>query len=115
MKQSALENLEDIYQLSPMQQGILFHALYAPESGAYFEQSLFTIRGNLDPKAFSRAWQGVIDRHSILRTSFLWEELDQPQQIVHRQVALPLVQDDWSLRSPAEQEQLLQSYILQTR
>jgi surfactin family lipopeptide synthetase C len=67
-----LENLEDLYQLSPMQQGMLFHTIYAPESGAYFEQSVFTIKGELEVGAFERAWQHIIDRHPILRSSFLW-------------------------------------------
>ena len=49
-----LENLEDLYQLSPMQQGMLFHSIYAPESGVYFEQSIFTIKGEFDEVAFER-------------------------------------------------------------
>src|SRR5438309_10829473 len=84
-----LENLEDLYPLSPMQQGMLFHTIYAPESGVYFEQSVFTIKGALDVKSFERAWQHVLNRHSILRSSFLWEDLENPQQVVHRRVSLP--------------------------
>src|ERR1700704_6319397 len=68
----SLRNLEDIYQLAPMQQGMLFHSIYSPDSGTYFEQSLFTIKGDLNISAFEQAWQRVVERHSILRTSFLW-------------------------------------------
>ena len=82
MNETALQNLEDIYRLAPMQQGMLFHTLYAPETGAYFEQSIFTIKGELDIRAFERAWQQVIEHHAILRTSFLWEGLENPQQIL---------------------------------
>ena len=60
---NSLENLEDLYDLSPMQQGMLFHTIYAPESGVYFEQSVFTIKGELDVKNFERAWQHVLNRH----------------------------------------------------
>src|SRR5947207_2712964 len=115
MSETALQNLEDIYRLAPMQQGMLFHTLYAPETGAYFEQSIFTIKGELDIRAFERAWQQVIEHHAILRTSFLWEGLENPQQIVHRQVRLPFVIDDWSAFTEHEQTQRLASYVSEDR
>ncbi len=67
-------NLEDVYELSPMQQGILFHTLYDPAGDLYFEQCVVTLRGRLDEEQFARAWQRVAARHSILRTSFHWDE-----------------------------------------
>ncbi|HAF13801.1 MAG TPA: non-ribosomal peptide synthetase [Blastocatellia bacterium] len=110
-----LENLEDLYPLSPMQQGMLFHTIYAPESGAYFEQSVFTIKGQLDVGAFERAWQHMVDRHSILRSSFLWEELEKPQQVVHRRVILQIEKQDWSNLSSQDQETQLAAYIVADR
>src|SRR4051812_30849723 len=110
-----LENLEDLYQLSPMQQGMLFHTIYAPESGTYFEQSVFTIKGELDTRAFERAWQHIVDRHSILRSSFLWEELEKPHQVVHRRVSLHVEKKDWSGLSSEQQEVQLNSYIVADR
>ena len=65
MKRSSIQ---DIYRLSPMQEGILFHSLYAPEDGVYFEQLSCRLAGALDVDAFRRAWQWVVDRHPILRT-----------------------------------------------
>src|SRR5918911_5121433 len=62
------DNVEDIYELSPMQQGMLFHTLYSPDSGAYIEQSVFAVEGESDILAFERAWQRIIQRHTILRT-----------------------------------------------
>ena len=103
--QSEVENLEDLYQLSPMQLGMLFHTLEAPESGVYFEQSVFTIEGPLDASSFERAWQAVINRHSILRSAFLWQNLDSPVQVVHRLPAklrarnVPLPEDAADVRS----------------
>jgi amino acid adenylation domain-containing protein len=113
--ENKLENLEDLYPLSPMQQGMLFHTIYAPESGVYFEQSVFTIKGELDVKSFERAWQQVLNRHSILRSSFLWEDLDNPQQVVHRRVNLPFEKQDWSNLSPAQQEERLNEYLAADR
>jgi len=96
--------IADVYPLSSMQQGMLFHTLSAPESGLYFEQTSCTIQGPLDVPAFERAWQRVLDRHSILRTSFVWNRLDRMLQVVHRHVKLPLELRDWRNLSAAEQQ-----------
>ena len=74
-------HIEDIYPLSPMQKGMLFHSLYASESGEYFMQTSWTFHGDLNISAFNRAWQQVVDRHPILRTDFEWEDLDDPVQV----------------------------------
>src|ERR1051325_1674699 len=106
-----LDNLEDLYPLSPLQQGMLFHTLESPESGVYFEQSVFTIQGPLDVVAFERAWQTVINRHSILRSAFLWQNLDNPVQAVFRRIDIAMEKQDWR-SSPAEvQAQLLEEYL----
>lgn len=96
-------NVEDLYPLSPAQQGMLFYALSAPESGVYFEQFILSYDQGLDPDAFIASWQQVVDRHPILRTSFLWEDLEAPVQIVHRNVHLPVERLDWRGRDPEEQ------------
>ena len=59
------EHIEELYELSPTQQGMLFHTLYAPHSGVYFEQGLFTFQGDFQPSAFEQAWQMVVDRHPV--------------------------------------------------
>ncbi|MCP4662419.1 MAG: non-ribosomal peptide synthetase, partial [bacterium] len=81
--------VEDLYPLSPLQHGMLFHALYEPESVEYFQQLSFNMAGKLDAVHFRRAWQWAVDRHAILRTAFSWEGLDQPLQMVQRAAALP--------------------------
>jgi hypothetical protein len=58
-----------------MQQGILFHTLYASEPGVYCAQWSCTLHGNLQALAFKQAWQRVVDRHPVLRTAFNWELL----------------------------------------
>jgi len=106
-----VENVVDIYELSPMQQGILFHALYEPGSEVYFEQMSCEIRSALDALALRRAWQGLIERHPVLRTAFNWEALDKPVQLVYRDVELPWQELDWSQYDPAEQERRLAAYL----
>ena len=68
-----LSDVEDICPLSPLQQGLLFHELSEPGSGLYFNQTLLTLRGDLDVEAFRQAWQRVVDLHPILRSFFVWE------------------------------------------
>src|ERR1051325_5791708 len=109
--QTEVENLEDLYQLSPMQLGMLFHTLEAPESGVYFEQSVLTIEGPLDTSAFERAWQAVINRHSILRSAFLWQNLESPVQVVHRHVDVAIDKHDWRDRTVEAQNQSLEEYL----
>ncbi|KAB8321325.1 non-ribosomal peptide synthetase, partial [Tolypothrix campylonemoides VB511288] len=104
-------NIEDIYQLSPMQQGMLFHTLYAPSSGVYCQQFSCTFTGSLDVSAFTAAWQQVVARHVVLRTAFIWERQDHPLQVVYRQVKLPLEIHSWLGLSLHEQQQQLEAFL----
>ena len=106
---------EDVYELSPMQQGILFHTLYDPVSDLYFEQCLVTLRGKLDQEQFDRAWQRVAARHSILRTSFHWEGLEKPVQVVHSEVEVPFQSFDWSDLAGEVQRSRLDAFIREDR
>ena len=110
----ASKNIEAIYPLSPMQQGMLFHSLYAPESGVYVEQMTLNLIGNINVAAFESAWQTVVDRYSILRTLFIWENRPTPLQIVLKQVDLPWTNLDWLSLSPTAQQQQL-SELLHTQ
>src|SRR5690242_4757708 len=98
------KNVEAIYPLSPMQQGMLYHTVYAPESGAYMQLVTCGLKGELNVAAFERAWQEVINRHAVLRSAFLWRELDEPLQIVGRTVRVPLRVIDWQSLSASEQQ-----------
>ncbi|MFL6292776.1 MAG: condensation domain-containing protein, partial [Thermoanaerobaculia bacterium] len=62
------DNIEDLYALSPVQQGMLFHALLTPGASPYLEQGVWTLGGAVDLARFERAWNVLIDRHPILRT-----------------------------------------------
>ena len=97
-------SIQDIYPLSPTQQGMLFHSLYGPKSGAYIVQVGYTLKGNLDRDAFSQAWQQLIDRHTILRTAFVWENLESPVQVVGQKATLPIKWLDWQNISDSQQQ-----------
>jgi len=95
------KNIENIYPMTPMQQGILFHTLNAPQTGIYVVQSGYQFERELNLTAFKQAWQQVVNRHPILRTSFHWQQHKEPFQVVYKQVELP-----WSECRLADEEEL---------
>lgn len=110
-----MENVADIYPLSPLQEGMLFHTLEAPTSGVYVEQYSCTLRGPLDVEALQAAWRRVVDRHAVLRTAFLWEGLDEPLQVVRRQTDPPWTVLDWQAAPPDEVVERLQALLREDR
>jgi len=86
-----------------MQQGMLFHTLYAPEAGVYFEQLSLTLHGNLNRTVFKQAWQQVIERHPVLRTLIVLKNRAQPLQLVKKRVQLPWTEYDWRNGEACEQ------------
>ena len=103
--------VEAVYQLSPMQQGMLFHTLVSPESMEYLEQLSCSVNGPLDVSAFEEAWLQVINRNPALRTCFDWERFDEPVQIVFKSIPAPLERHDLSGLPAHEQLSRIQSYI----
>ncbi|NBH08192.1 non-ribosomal peptide synthetase, partial [Amycolatopsis sp. SID8362] len=100
-------DVEDIYPLTPLQAGMLFHSLVDHGSNAYFDQFRLRLAGVADPAALAEAWQRVVDRTPILRTSTVWDGVDEPLQRVHRDVRVPVTHHDWRGRTSEEQQAAL--------
>nr|VFJ54365.1 MAG: amino acid adenylation domain-containing protein [Candidatus Kentron sp. FW] len=98
-----MANIEAIYPLTPMQQGMLFHTLYDPESGQYIEQLDYRLQGDVDTRMLQKAWQALVDRHSALRTAFRYGG-DNPVQIVLKQAEVPWTEYDWREFTEEERE-----------
>ncbi|WP_241002865.1 AMP-binding protein, partial [Streptomyces sp. CB01881] len=107
-------NVEDIYPLAPLQRGLLFHTV-ADGGGMYTEQLACRIEGDFHPAAFREAWEQACARHTVLRTSFLWENLESPVQVVHKAVRLPWAELDWRGLTPDEAEERLEVFLAEDR
>jgi amino acid adenylation domain-containing protein/non-ribosomal peptide synthase protein (TIGR01720 family) len=109
-----MSNLTDVYPLSPMQQGILFESLNN-EGGLYVEQLHCEFVGELDVGAFVAAWESTVQRHSILRSAFVWEGIPRPAQAVRAHVGLSFLHKDWSELASDNVPQQLESFLQQDR
>ncbi|MCP6691947.1 non-ribosomal peptide synthetase [Pseudomonas donghuensis] len=111
----AAAQIEDVYPLTPMQEGLLLHTLLEPGTGIYYMQDRYRINSALDPQRFAAAWQAVVGRHEALRASFCWNAGEAMLQIIHKPGATPVDYQDWSAIPEAEQEARLQALHKQER
>jgi amino acid adenylation domain-containing protein len=84
------DNVQDIYPLSPLQEGMLFHSLLSHRSDTYLLSTLFELASAERARALASALQKVIDRHDVLRTAVLWEGVSRPVQVVYRRAELQI-------------------------
>jgi amino acid adenylation domain-containing protein/non-ribosomal peptide synthase protein (TIGR01720 family) len=105
--------IEDVYLLSPLQRGMVFHSLADGggdgdgEHSAYVTQLALTLCGPLDPERFRQAWQRVLDRRSVLRTAFVVRGLSELHQVVCRDVTLRWASEDVSALDDSSQAERL--------
>lgn len=109
------ERILDQYPLSPIQHGMLLHALNEPNSGVDVEQIVCTLRENVDAPSLRKAWECVVKRNSVFRTAFRVEGIDDPLQIVYDRVSLPWNELDWRDVDPPEQKNQLQNFLERDR
>ncbi|NIL16888.1 non-ribosomal peptide synthetase [Pseudomonas sp. AN3A02] len=107
--------IEDVYPLTPMQEGLLLHTLLEPGTGLYYMQDRYRINSALDPERFAQAWQAVIARHEALRASFCWNVGEDMLQVIHKPGSTPIEYLDWSLEPESEQEPRLQALLKSER
>lgn len=86
-------NVQDIYPLTPLQEGMLFHHILDDRGGdTYVMPTVLSLESRDRVEELIAALQRVIDRHDIMRTAMLWQDLPRPVQIVCREVTLPVEQ-----------------------
>ncbi|WP_129292551.1 non-ribosomal peptide synthetase [Streptomyces lydicus] len=107
--------VEDIYPLTPMQAGMLFHSLMDPDSHTYFNQVQLVLSGVTDPAALATAWQQTADANPMLRTRLVWAETAEPLQVVQTRATVPVTHHDWSGWTPEASEQALTALLAEDR
>ncbi|MEU3953404.1 non-ribosomal peptide synthase/polyketide synthase, partial [Streptomyces achromogenes] len=89
-------DVQDIYPLTPMQEGMLFHSLLDPAGRTYVNQVQLVLAGVTDPHALAEAWQHTADANPVLRTGLVWQETPEPLQVVRHRATVPVTHHDWS-------------------
>ena len=122
LSQAQLDNLpvaasliEDVYPMTPMQEGMLLHTLLEPGTGLYYMQDRYRINSALDPQRFAQAWQAVVARHEALRASFCWNAGEGMLQIIHRPGTTGVDYLDWSNEPQDGHEERLQALLKRER
>jgi hypothetical protein len=108
------------YPLSPTQAGMLYQALLgdaaAGKSGGYdIEQMKMTLAEPIDPGAFGRAFTKVTRHHAVLSTSFHWENMDEPEQRVQKNVRVPMHVEDWRALDEAARARRMDEFLVRDR
>jgi len=98
------QNIQNLYPLTPLQEGLLFHALLDSGTDAYFQQVVWDLVGEIDGAAVEAAWVQVVERHDVLRTVFSHQGTDRSLQIVLRRSSFAVETYDFSAMDPAEKE-----------
>jgi amino acid adenylation domain-containing protein/non-ribosomal peptide synthase protein (TIGR01720 family) len=105
--------VEDVYPLSPMQEGMLFHWLYDPGSSAYFEQIAYRLQGPMNIEDAEASLVELTKRHEVLRTVFLHENHERPIQVVLKEKPVDFkyhdIRNDTAGSEP-EKERLVRLY-----
>ncbi|HZI16969.1 MAG TPA: amino acid adenylation domain-containing protein, partial [Pyrinomonadaceae bacterium] len=89
------KNVEDIYPLTPRQRAVLDASVSGASPSPYAEVAAWAIEGPLEVETYERAWRLAAERHAALRTSFAWQNLEEPLQVVRVRVSLTLAVEDW--------------------
>ena len=107
--------VEDVFPLSPLQNHMLRRYLAQPETGLYVWQRYYAVDADVNLPVWKEALQRVVNRAELLRTSFIWDGLDEPLQVVHKNVPVSLEYRDWRAFSPDDQQRGLLEYAEEDR
>ena len=112
---AAHDNISDIYPLTPLQQGMLFHSVFDQKNDVYFASFNWLLEGQIDAGLFRDAWNFVINEHQSLRSAVVWQGLSEPLQLVFDSAEMPFAVEDWRTLPEAEQNTRLNSLLDQDR
>ncbi|WP_430408767.1 amino acid adenylation domain-containing protein [Kordia sp.] len=109
------KDISALYELSPLQEGILFHSLYNPKGTTYKTQFSMEFPDGLNLEAFQKSWEYLIKNHTILRTSFIHDQLSIPVQCVYKETPLTYTLLDFTSYTGTELEEKFQEVVTEER
>ena len=112
---SAKREIERLYPLSPMQSGMLYQALKNEKSSAYFEQCVFTLQGSIERGLLEESFNTLIERYDVLRTTYVYGELDEPLQVVLKEIKITIHDEDLSLLDHREADAHVEAFRITDR
>ncbi|MGG4268475.1 condensation domain-containing protein, partial [Peribacillus simplex] len=110
--------ITDLYPLSPLQEGMIFHTLHDQgdeHSAPYMVQLSFLFKGKLDILIFEQAWKSMIQRNEIFRSAFVWDEIEEPLQVVYERIPFKLNEVDWRALPDEEKEEKRKAFLASDR
>ena len=108
-------NIKKIYPLSPMQEGMMFHSLLDKNEKSYFEQFTFCMKGYIDFQTFEKSMNKIIENHDVFRTVFLFEEVEEPIQIVLDERKMKVHFEDISFYEEEKKADFIQQFRIKDR
>lgn len=110
-----LEKISSIYELSPLQEGMLFHDLYDRELNTYTEQFKVDFPSGVDKDILRKSLKYILDKHSILRSSFIYDKLTVPVQCVYNEVPLPFFELNLVDTDKPQQQEMIEAFYKKDR
>ena len=108
-------NIKDLYTLSPMQEGMLYHAMQDHASSAYFEQAMLSIEGRLDILHLEKSFQMLVEQYDSFRTMFVYEKIVPPVQVVMKEQRSCIYVENIAHLSKDEQQIYIEAYKAQDK
>ncbi|WP_198299771.1 non-ribosomal peptide synthetase [Tumebacillus avium] len=102
--------IQQIYPMTPMQEGMMAYSLLYPKSGVYFEQLTLSLEGELHRAAFAESFRQLVARYDILRTIFVHQNMERPRQVVLKERSVDIDWQDISGLAPEQQTAFIASF-----
>ncbi|WP_332603925.1 condensation domain-containing protein, partial [Bacillus sp. S1(2024)] len=110
MSQFSKDQVQDMYYLSPMQEGMLFHAILNPGQSFYLEQITMKVKGSLNIKCLEESMNVIMDRYDVFRTVFIHEKVKRPVQVVLKKRQFHIEEIDLTHLTGSEQTAKINEY-----
>jgi amino acid adenylation domain-containing protein/non-ribosomal peptide synthase protein (TIGR01720 family) len=109
------DKITNIYTLTPLQKGFLFHNLYEDDKSAYVCQFYCDLKGGFSRESFDKSWMHLMQEHTVLRTAVFGEDLDVPVQCVYDQIPLPIKEIDFRELSKKEVVLAFDTFLIEDK